>query len=74
MTGELAEIPAPVPAPIMAGTFAVYETPDGGFVLVTEIPGRGVEQRVISGKLVRMVTSGKGAGMLGRIFGMGEGE
>lgn len=73
---ELVPVSAPAPAPpapLLAGTFALYETPDGGFCLVTDVPGRGVEQRIVSGKLVRMLTSGKGAGMLGKMFGLGEG-
>lgn len=67
---ELAPVEAP--APILAGTFALYETPDGGMCLVTEVPGRGVEQRIVPGKLVRLVTSGKGLGMFGKMLGIGE--
>jgi len=60
------------PAPMLAGTFALYQSPDGGFVLVTDIPGRGVEQKIIPGKVVKLITSGVGARMFGSIFGPGE--
>lgn len=63
--------PVDKPQPMIAGTFAVYATADGGFCLVTEIPGRGVEQRVISGRMVRMVTSGPASKMFGGLFGEG---
>lgn len=59
------------PTPLLAGTFAVYQTPDGGFVLVTDIPGRGQETKVIPGKMVRLVTSGVGSKMFGSLFGGG---
>ena len=59
------------PTPEVAGTFAIYATPDGGYCLVTDIPGRGVEQRVISGKMVRFAM-GPGARMLGNLFGKGD--
>lgn len=55
--------------PLMAGTFALYQTPDGGFMLVTDIPGRGIEKRHVPGKMVRLVTSGVGAKMFGNLFG-----
>lgn len=55
------------PMPVLAGTFALYDTPDGGYVLVTDIPGRGVEHRTFAGKLVRLMT-----GRMGRLFGAGE--
>jgi hypothetical protein len=57
------------PDPLLAGTFAVYQAPDGGIVLVTEIPGRGVERRVVPGKVIRLATSGVGAKMFGSLFG-----
>jgi hypothetical protein len=57
------------PPPMLAGTFAIYETPDGGYVLVTDTPSRGIERKMIPGKLVRLVTRGPGASMFGRIFG-----
>lgn len=56
-------------APLLAGTFAIYETPDGGYVLVTDTPNRGVERKILPGKLIRLVTRGPGASMFGRIFG-----
>lgn len=59
------------PAPVLAGTFAVYATPDGGILLVTEIPGRGIERRAVPGKVVRLATSGVGAKMFGNMFGGG---
>ena len=49
--------------PILAGTFAVYTAPDGGYVLVTDIPGQGVTHKHLPGALVRMVT---GDGIMGR--------
>jgi hypothetical protein len=55
-----------VPAPIIAGTFALYPSPDGGFVLVTDVQGRGVERRAIPAALVRMAS---GDGMLSKLFG-----
>lgn len=53
----------------MAGTFALYQMDDGGFVLTTDVEGRGVEQRVVPGKMVRLVTSGPFAKMFGNLFG-----
>jgi hypothetical protein len=48
------------PIPLMAGTFALYETPHGGIVLVTDVAGRGVERREFPPALVKMATGGGG--------------
>ena len=58
------------PAPLIAGTFAIYPRPDGGLELVTDVQGRGVESRTVPAAIVKMVSSGKGpvAGLLGRMF------
>lgn len=60
------------PDPFLAGTFAMYSAPDGSIVIITEIPGRGVERRDVPGNFVRLAlgaAAGKGAGMLGKMFG-----
>lgn len=57
--------------PFLCGTFAMYSAPDGSIVIVTECPGRGVEQRAVPGHVVRLAlgaAAGKG-GVLGRMFG-----
>jgi hypothetical protein len=54
---------------MIAGTFAVYQADDGGFVVVTDVAGRGVERRSISGRVIRMVTSGPLARTFSGIFG-----
>lgn len=59
------------PDPFLFGTFAMYSAPDGSIVIVTEIPGRGVEQHQIPGRFVALglnAMNGKGA-MLGKLFG-----
>jgi hypothetical protein len=61
------------PAPVLAGTFALYHAPDGGLVLVTDVPGRGVETRHVPGKVLRFVMHGPGSKIFGRLFG-GQGE
>ena len=54
------------PKPMFAGTFAIYATPDGGLVLVTDVEGRGVEQRAFPAAMVKMLT-GTGGGPLGKM-------
>lgn len=51
--------------PIAAGTFAIYATPDGGYCLVTDIPGQGIQHKVIPGSVVRLASGG---GALGKMF------
>lgn len=41
-------------APMVAGTFAVYEDGTGGYVLVTQVEGRPVEHRRIPAAMVKM--------------------
>lgn len=50
------------PKPMLAGTFALYETPRGGLVLVTETPEHGVVRRELSPAVVRagLVLAGGG--------------
>lgn len=52
---------APEPAPLVSGSFAIYEGPKGAVILVTEIPGRGIERKVFPGKLVAMAMKMTGA-------------
>lgn len=73
VTGDVVPDEAATVPPMLAGTFAIYPTPDGGFALVTDIIGRGQERRIVSGKMVKLVTSGIGARMFGGLFGPGEG-
>jgi hypothetical protein len=40
------------PEPFVQGTFAVFETPDGGVVLVTRIAGGPEQQHHVPGPLV----------------------
>lgn len=59
------EQPAP-PAPMLAGTFAVYEDGQGGFVLVTQTEQHGVDRRHIPAGLVKMAM---GNGIVGKTLG-----
>lgn len=57
------EQPATAPAPkepLMAGTFAIYEHPSGGVVLVTDIAGAGPQTKIIPAAIVKMVQGGGG--------------
>lgn len=54
------------PAPLAAGTFAIYEDGQGGYVLVTDMPGSGVQRKHIPAALVKLVTGG---GVLSRRLG-----
>lgn len=64
--------PGPVPetvtttplVPMLAGTFAIYQHTDGGFVLVADTDGT-VTRRHIPGAMVRMLTGG---GMFAKKF------
>lgn len=60
---------APQPEPIVAGSFALYPGPRGELVLVTDIPGRGVERKVFPRALVKMMMSGPLAAMLRKSLG-----
>lgn len=42
------------PELLAGGTFAIYKTPRGGLVLVTEIEGRGVERKSFSPRFVKL--------------------
>lgn len=58
------------PDPFLAGTFAMYSAPDASIVIVTEIPGRGVERRDVPAHVVRLAigaASGSGS-LMGRLF------
>lgn len=46
------------PEAIVSGSFAVYQGPKGEIILVTEIPGRGVERKVFPKALVRFAMGG----------------
>lgn len=56
--------------PILAGTFALYATPEGGFVLATETVTRGVEHHVFPAAVVKlgMQMAGGGGGPLGSML------
>lgn len=66
MSAELVEVE---PVPVIAGTFALYEDGQGGYVLVTNTQ-TGEDRRHIPAALVKMATGG---GVLSRklagIFG-----
>jgi hypothetical protein len=70
---EALDLPALIEAhkgsqrPMLGGTFAVYVEPAGGLVLVTDIPGRGVEQRTMPAALVKLATN---PGKVGRLLGL----
>jgi hypothetical protein len=55
----------PGPAPMLAGTFAIYEDGNGGFVLVTDTTPDGTDpqRKHIPAALVKMATGG---GLIGR--------
>lgn len=60
------------PEPFLAGTFALYSAASGAVVMVTEIPGRGVEQRDMPSKMVKLaIAAMSGKGPLGKLFGRG---
>lgn len=53
------------PVPLVAGTFAIYDASDGGYVLVTQTDQETEPmRRHIPGKVVRLATGG----MLGKQF------
>lgn len=58
------------PVPMMAGTFALYATPDGGLMLVTDTPEHGVVRRGVPGSMVKMATklAEGGGGPMGSLF------
>lgn len=76
-TTEISQAPtaenAP-PVPFMAGTFALYHTPDGGIMLVTETPDQGVQKKLIPAAMVKMAMGGGGmaGSMMRKMFGRGE--
>lgn len=53
------------PVPSLAGTFAIYEEPDGAFVLVTETTQHGRMVKRIPAMAVKLM-SGKLAGIFGK--------
>jgi hypothetical protein len=53
------------PTPVIAGTFAIYEDGDGGFVLVTDT-GEGPQRKHIPSAIIKLVTR---TGALGKLFG-----
>lgn len=70
---DTAPVPHPggtPPAPMLAGTFAIYEDGQGGYVLVTDTPDHGMMRKHIPAGLVKLATGG---GMVSRklagIFG-----
>lgn len=66
---ELTDIRTPL-EPMLAGTFALYQTPDGGLMLVTETPEQGVVRRAVPGSMVKMgmkLAEG-GGGPMGALF------
>lgn len=55
------------PAPVAAGTFAIYEDGHGGYVLVADMPAHGgITRRHIPAAIVKMAT---GSGILARRLG-----
>lgn len=65
-SGTTTPEPVYVPTPALAGTFAIYEDGNGGFVLVTETDQHGTMRKHVPAALVKMATGG---GMLGRKLG-----
>lgn len=62
------EIDAP-PVPFLQGTFALYADPSGALVLVTDIPGRGLERNVLPAAMVRAALAVAGGG--GKLASLG---
>lgn len=56
--------------PMLAGTFALYQTSDGGLMLVTETPQQGVTRRAVPGAMVKlaMKMAEGGGGPMGAIL------
>lgn len=57
--------PASTPAPMLAGTYAVYEDGAGGYVIVAETSDNATIRKHIPHGLVKMLTGG---GLLARKF------
>jgi hypothetical protein len=63
---NVVELPGPQPA--MQGTFALYETPDGGLHLVYRVTGSDDEQHVeIPGFMVNLAKQMEGQGPMAMI-------
>lgn len=63
---DVEQLPAG-PAPVAAGTFAIYEDGQGGYVLVADMPAHGgITRRHIPAAIVKMATGG---GLIARRFG-----
>jgi hypothetical protein len=62
-----------VPTPMLAGTFAVYELPNGCAGLVIETPNAGVARHFVPKVVVDMVLYGKKPSM-GTVMAMFKGE
>lgn len=61
--------PADQPAPLIAGTFALYDDGQAGFVLVTETTDHGLNRRHIPAGMVKLATKlAQGGGLLGGLF------
>jgi hypothetical protein len=63
-TGDLVPVePVTLPTPLIAGTFALYDDQNGGYVLVTETTEHGLTRKHIPAAMVKLATGG---GLLGR--------
>lgn len=57
------------PAPLIAGTFALYDDAQGGFVLVTQTTEHGLNRRHIPSGMVKLASKlAQGGGLLGGLF------
>lgn len=65
---EPATVVTEEPKPLLAGTFALYDDLNGGYVLVTETPDHGIVKKSIPGMLVKLMRGGP----IGKFFGGGQ--
>lgn len=66
----------PVPVPVAAGSFAIYDDGRGGFVLVTQTEQQGIHRSHISARMVKMAAaiSGGRDGLMAKLKGGKDGK
>jgi hypothetical protein len=58
------------PAPMMAGSFGIYDDGGGGYWLMVKLDGQDeVQRKHIPAKLIKLASSGPFARMAGGLFG-----
>ncbi len=54
---DLHEVQSAPDGLLISGTFAIHKAPRGDLILVTEIPGRGIQKKVFPRALVKMAAA-----------------